>query len=664
MRQVIFVAVFTLSFGYFVVQLLQRYRFIRLGRPENRSDHPWSRLTYLLKQLLCHQKIREYPLSGLFHWPVIWGFIILMFSSLDMALSFLYNYRLPALVSPWFLPVRDIFIVLVIFGVMGFLLRRLFFKPDWLHNSLKAYGILILILVIVLTELCYLIGEAALTPIMNLEFAWLVYPLSQHATAIDKELLVGLREAAFWLHFLAMFSFFYIIPHTKHLHLIFAPFNIYWRSFHPTGRLTTVDLDRETACGVDTIEDFTWKQLLDAFSCVMCGRCHGACPSERSLERLKPKKINGRLRTYLEEEGKQLLRCRSLKGEIAGSGCQGEKEPLKIVGGLFHDDFIWSCTTCGSCNQVCPISIDHLGKIIDMRRNMVVKNKSIPPEVETVFQNLKRTGNILGVSTGSVYDVGREDSLPKGRNLPIAKDHPYGEYLLFLGCQARFNEACQSTGEALIKLLKKADVDFVMLEQEMCCGETIRRMGNEALFQQTAKDNIAQWNQLGVKKIVTGCPHCYNTLKNEYPDFGGEYEVIHYISMVAKLLKEGKLVIPGKLNKMVTYHDPCYLGKHNGIYDEPRAILAAIPGIKLIEMPHNRGSAFCCGGGGGRYWINSSFPNSIKAKRVNEALSTQGQIIVTACSYCKMIMKEEIEKNHPDSAVEVLELSELWARSV
>lgn len=662
MRQAIFVIVFALSFGYFIVQLLERVRYIRLGRAENCSDHPVIRLRYLLKQLLWHQKIREYPLSGLFHWPVIWGFIVLIFSSLDMGLSFLFNYRLPVLGSTWFLLIRDTFIVLVMLGAVGFLLRRLFFKPDWLHNSLKAYGILILILVIVLTELAYLIGEAVLTPAVNIEAAWLVYPLSRQVALMDKGLLVGLREAAFWLHFLTMFSFFYIIPHTKHLHLVFAPFNIYWRSFRPTGRLTTLDLDRQTACGVDVVEDFTWKQLLDAFSCVMCGRCHGACPSERSLERLKPKKINGRLRTYLEAEGRQLFRYRSLKGDMAGGGCQGKKEQLKVVGGLFHDDFIWSCTTCGSCNHVCPVSIDHLGKIIDMRRNMVAKNKFIPPEVETVFQNIKQTGNTLGFAISSAYDVGNEDSLSKIKSLSITKEPSDGEYLLFLGCQARFNEACQATGMALVKLLKKAGVDFSVLDREICCGETIRRMGNEALFQQAARDNITRWNQLGVKKIVTGCPHCYNTLKNEYPDFGGEYEVIHYTSLVAKLLKEGKLAIPGMLNKVVTYHDPCYLGKHNGIYDEPRIILSAIPGIKLTEMPRNKESAFCCGGGGGRYWIHSSFPNPIKAHRVSEALSTQGQVIATACSFCKMIMTEEIEKNHPASAVEVMELSELLAK--
>jgi Fe-S oxidoreductase/nitrate reductase gamma subunit len=619
MQAAIFFLIFGITFSYFIYQVYRRFRLTRLGRADNRNDHPLERLSFFFKRVFLQRNLKGYPLSAFFHTFIMWGFLVLSLSSIDMASQGLFNAPIPFIgTNPGFLFLRNSMIVLAIIGVIGFMSRRLFFKPEWLHNSTNAYLILGLISAIILSELLYL------TILGKMEN-------SQSSSIIV--------SVFWWMHFLLIFSFFIIIPRSKHLHLIFAPLNVYWHSRAPKGALLTVplNLNQEQTCGVKTVEDFTWKQLFDTFSCVKCGYCHGQCPAEQSKERLKPKRINGFIRSTMEEE--------EFQTDKTG-------KPVKVVGDLFHLDFIQSCTTCGGCNNACPVSIDHVSKIIDMRRTIVSEKVELSPEAREVFEGVEKYGNPWGKER-----LLTKDSWVKEMKIPTLMEKPEAEYLFYLGCQG--DESAKNVAAAFAKILQDAEVDFALLGvNEWCCGETVRRMGNELLFQKTVRRNIACLNDLGVKKIVTLCPHCFNTFKNEYPEFGGAYEVIPHSVFLADLLRKGRLQIPHGQSKTITYHDPCYLSHYSGHCIEPREVLVAVPGVELVEMPRTQEKSFCCGAGGGRFWESRNKKKPIIINRVEEALATQSELIVTACPYCNTTFKEEIQRRGLEG-IRTIDIAEL-----
>lgn len=647
MRIFIFFSLFFISVGYFCYEVFLRYRYTKLGKPESRTDNPLRRWRHLYESLIL-QRNRDYPILGVFHGFIMWGFVFLLLSTFEMATSGLFQTHLPLLGnSSLYLFLRDTFIFFVMIGVIGFGLRRMFFKPNWLHNSFTAYGILLLIFAIVFSELIYAATQVSLGEHLFPGGAWFVLIVSKQLSYFSTNVLQMIKEFSWWFHFLAIFSFLFIIPLTKHLHLAFAPFNVYWASLKPKGSIFPVSLDqeKEQTCGVKTIEDFTSKQLFDAFSCVKCGRCHGYCPSEQSGERVKPKKINGRLRSEMEEKGRMLLNANNTDLPLVSS---------KIVGELFHNDFIWGCTTCGGCNEVCPVSVDHLSKFIDMRRAIISENKDIPPKMKEVFINIEKFGNPLGIERHNLAL-----NWIKELKLPTFMENPGAEYLFFIGCQATFDKSSQKAAVAFAKILQTAGVNFAVLdEREWCCGETVRRMGNELLFQKTVTKNIADWNTLGIKKIITTCPHCFNTFKNEYSQFGGDYEVIPHTVFLANLLREGKLTTLHGKDSKITYHDPCYLGRYNDIYNEPRIMISAISGTTLTEMPRSKEISFCCGAGGGRFWTREIEENPISINRFHQVLDTGAEIIITSCPYCHTIFQDEILKNNLNENIITMDIAE------
>ncbi len=644
MRIIIFFSLLIVSVCYFSFQIYRRICYIRLGKPEDCSGHHLERLKYLCQSIFLQKRIAEYPLSGIFHFFIMWGFIILMFSSLDMAAMGLLNSKITYLEYPSFLFLRDLFILLLLIGILGFTIRRLLLKllkQNWLHSSSKTYAILILIFIIDFSLLTYFTTYTALIE-RPFPGAWLVNPFAYGLSSLGMTTLQMLIEISWWSHFLTIFVFLLVIPNSNYLHLVFAPFNIYWRSLRKKGSLPPVSLPEtdEQTCGVNIVTDFTRKQLLDTFSCLLCGRCHRECPSERSNERLKPKRLNGFIRAYLEDEGPKLL---------------ANKSSIKIAGDLFYYDFIWSCTTCGGCNETCPVSVDHISKIIDMRRGIVSENKHIPPVMQEFFKNIESTGNPFGKLCKPEHDYIWAGEL----EIPSLSEKPHAEYLFFVGCQGTFDASSSKVTAALAKIMKLAGVDYVILgEEEWCCGETARRMGNELLFQKTVRKNIAHWGKYGVKRIITFCPHCFNTLKNEYPQFGGNYEIISHAAFLAELQQQDRLPIPSPQDIAVTYHDACYLGRYNDIFEQPRQILQAIPGVRLIEMPRCKKESFCCGAGGGRFWTRSEKENRISVNRIKEALATNASMVVTACPYCRNIFEEKTKQQETDS-MPVKDIAEL-----
>lgn len=642
---------------YFFYKLCRRIRYIRLGRPAQHTDRPLERLKYFAVNVLGQKKIRRYPLFGLCHACIMYGFVILLPGIPNMAAERLFNAGIPFVgKNALYLFVKDLFIILVIAGITGCLLRRLIKKPAWLKNNTEAIGLLLLIFTIVLTEALYhgtnlalQWGGGTLWP-APLAGALSAFFMNKPAEAI------GTAASIFWwVHFLAIFSLLWIVPNSKHLHLLFAPFNTYWHSLEHRGAIKPIEPDGATGtkAGVNKMEDFTWKQLFEAYTCTKCGRCNDQCPAHQSGEPVKPKPLQGRFRKHIEERAPLLLKQKSGKNVKLAAA---EQAILKknIIGDVYKKDFIWGCAMCGSCEEACPVSVEHTPKIIAMRRHLVLVKKDYPGETRKFFSNIESHGNPWGVARNnySCWSASSGNKVIAGRNAV--------ESVFFAGCAASFDPKAGRAAAALNNMMKKAGLSFATLgADEWCCGETARRMGNEVLFQRIVKDNIKKWNELGVRKIITSCAHCYNTLKNEYPRFGGNWEVIHHSVLLAGLLKEGRLKPTKNNNMTITYHDPCYLGRYNGVYREPREILKVLPGIRLLEMQRSESCSFCCGAGGGRFWTKAVSENLIAASRVQQVVAAGASVLCTACSYCRILMEETAACLEMQEQIRVLDIAEL-----
>ena len=653
MKPFIFILLAVGSGGYFVWSLYKRLRLVRSGRPADRSDRPRERWRYFAAQVLKQEKIRNMPLFGGFHLLLSWGFLVLLAGSLAMLSAGLWQVETPFLArNPAALFMRDTAIALVIAGVLGCLIRRSLRKPEWLSGNAVAYVILLLVFVIVASELLFYVFSALETGRDPEKSAWLTAAAVKFFRSWRIGGAPGLGEFFWWLHFLPIFAFGVIIPNSKHLHFVLAPFNTYWHTLEPRGVLLPADFypdgsvtaepepdkpeqgnsaqdkpeqdkpEWETGdglvCGAGKLEDFTWKQLLDVFSCVKCGRCNYRCPARLSEEETKPKRLNGRLRKHLEK----------------GTG--------KTTVEMFKPEVIWGCTTCGGCETACPVSCEPISKYIDMRRYVVSARKDIPGKITQVFAGCEQKRTPWGLE--------REQSIGarwlKEEKLPAFQENSRAEYLYYLGCAAYYEESALRTAVAFSKILNKAGVSYAVFgAEELCCGETVRRMGNERLFQQMALENMKLWTKWGVKKIITACPHCFNTIQNEYRQLGGVYEVIPHTVFLARLLAEGKLSvrIPAQQTTAVVFHDSCYLGRHNGIYTQPRTVVQTVPGIRLLEPARTKEHSFCCGAGGGRFWLKEEFPNAITPNRVRELLSVGTQAICTSCPYCKITLEAELK---------------------
>jgi len=386
------------------------------------------------------------------------------------------------------------------------------------------------------------------------------------------------------------------------------------------GNLKKLDLTDETQTefGVSKIEDFSWKELLDGYACTECGRCNEFCPTYSTDKPLKPRSLIVNMRHHLEEKGKAILTHNKDHPSMTAS----------LIQDIITEDAIWDCTTCGACVEACPVMIEHVDKIVDYRRNLVLMQGKMPAEAQKTFTNWENYSNPWGLPPDT------RGHWAKDLDIPTYAENPNVEYLYYVGCAASFDARSKKVAQAYAKLLKTAGVSFAILgTEEKCNGESCRRLGNEYLAQMLIDANKEVLKKYKVQKILTSCPHCFNTLRNEYPDFDAKFEVIHHSTFLMQLLKEGKLKVKKGINKKITYHDPCYLGRYNDIYDAPRNILRMIPDTTQVEMKRCKSEGFCCGAGGGRMWMEETRGSRINVNRVTEALETGSELIVSACPF-------------------------------
>jgi len=652
------------TFGLMAYMIFRRFQNTLHGKPENRTDRMGDRLKYFMTNVVGQDKVMQDPISGVAHVMIMWGFIVLGFGALNLAVEGLFGIPVPFIGdNSLFIGFKELFLLLVYIGVIIAVLRRTVMKPDRIETSVEAFVILGLISLIVTGDLLYYGANFALGEKADIRgAAFFANFVSGLLAGNSSASLQQLATGAWWMHFLAMGSMGLLIPGSKHLHLAFAPANAIWHTLRPKGSLVKVDFEDEAAetFGVNKIEEFTWKQLVDTYTCVRCGRCTEQCPASRTGKPLDPRALHVELRDHLEEKAPLLEKLKAA-GDQKPELTEAEQEILDkmIVDGVFSEEFIWACTTCRACEQACPVSNEHVQKIVDLRRYMVMTEAKMPKDVQNAL-NCFKSGNPWKLPRSS-----RGDWM-KGLDAPVWSEET--EYLLYVGCAGAYDDRAKKVSEALVKVLKAAGVNFGVLgNEEPCCGETIRRMGNEYEFQSLAEENVESFKELGVKKIITLCPHCFNSFKNDYPEFGGEFEVIHHSQFLAELVGSGKIKVDGSFNAKVVYHDACYLGRHNDVYEAPRSVLQAVPGVSLTEMGQNRKNAFCCGAGGGRNWLEEETGHGqqrINEVRAKEALGTGAEVIATACPYCLTMILDGTKTHNAEEQVRTLDIAEILAQSL
>ncbi len=582
--------------------------------------------------VLGQSKLLQRMVPGLLHAFIFWGFTILLPTILIALIGIVDKHdTFPWLGHQgWYALLVDIFCVLVLVGVIGALWIRKVQKPKRFEGSHlgEADLILALIATIVISLLLWHATRIALH-LNEWPASW--SPVSNALSHLfaDNQTTKVLERVFVWIHVLTILGFLAYLPRSKHLHIFVAAVNVWFGRTRAGGRLEPLKFDDpdipedELRFGAGTAKDLTWKQVLDTFSCTECGRCQDACPAFATGKTLSPKLVIMGLRDLVL--------------------AQDDETPL--VPEAVPADMIWDCVTCGACVQACPVSIEHVDHIVDLRRHLVMVESSFPPESEQMLRDVERASNPWGKAQSERADWAADLGVKI-----LEPGDPAPEYLYWVGCASSFDERARKTAEATAKLLQNAGLDFAILgPRESCTGDPARRIGNEYVFQAFAEQNVETLNESGITKIVTGCPHCFNTIANEYPDFGGNYEVVHHSELLSKLVSDGRIT-PSKqaADRPITYHDSCYLARHNDVLEAPREIVSAIG--TPIEMKRSRKQTFCCGAGGAHMWMEER-AKPINEERVREAAATGAGTLAVACPFCTVMLDDGVQSAGADLRV-------------
>jgi len=638
-----------LGFGAFFWRAWRLYQYMRLGHDEARIDHPWRRVRDELVVYLGQRKLlkRPYYVRGLAHAFIFWGFIVITIGTVDLLIDGILGFHVPGTGSALFAWTIDIFAILVLASIAIALVRRRFLPPPRMHVALDGYVILGMIALLMLTLLVFE-GAGLSAGLLKTGVARPPIAGALLASMFESHAPGTIFAAAWWIHVVTVLAFAAYLPHSKHLHIVTTLPNVFFRKQTPRGALGLIeDIENKETFGAASIRDFTWKQLLDGYTCTECGRCSDNCPALATGKLLDPQKIVLDIRDQLLAEGPALLKDAKAETKPPAHWVESKQEEL------------WACTTCAACVEACPVTIEHIDKIVDMRRHLTLMEGSAPPEAQRAMTNIERAGNPWGEPRETRGDWAKD------LGVPTFAEKPDAEYLYFVGCAASVDRRNQKVARALVQVLRAADVSFAILaSEETCNGDPARRIGNEYLWQTQAQQNIETFKKYGVRKVIASCPHCFNTIANEYPQLGGNYEVIHALQLVDRLIADGKLKIGRGMAEAVAYHDPCYLGRHNGIYDAPRAVMDAVPGVQRVEIePHNRERGFCCGAGGGRMWMEEKVGQRGNHRRIEQllVLNSGATKVASGCPFCLIMLEEGVGAKGVQDVIKPVDVLELVA---
>jgi Fe-S oxidoreductase len=647
----VFLMVFSAAFLFFGWSAYRRFRLVGIGRPDNRFDQPAQRLWNMIYYAFFQRRVVG-KAFGFNHFMLFWAFMILLLANLE----FLLNGLAPEVISYSRLPdglyyalsfIFDIVSALALLAVIIAVIRRLFFPPPHIEAiSRDAFIILGMVAALMIA----FFGLHACEIASGAERAAHYMPISTFgADIIPSPTATNVLETAadifWWIHAIVLLAFLNYLPYSKHMHILTAIPNCFFRSLDKVRTQSKEEFVKGNTYGVGQVEQFPWKGLFDSYACTECGRCSDACPATFTGKTLEPRLVIHDIKVNLLENK------------------NGREEPLPLIGGEVEgsvaDEVLWACTTCGACMEVCPVFIEHVPRIVDMRRYLVEMKARFPDELLTLFENMEQRSNPWGIAPA--------DRTKWAADLDV-KPFEAGrtEYLFYVGCAGAFDSRNRHTTLSLARILDKSGISWGILgREELCCGESLRRLGNEYVFDQMAKTNLKMFAEKGIRKIITQCPHCYSTLKNDYAQYGANLEVVHHTEFIQKLLQENRLPLRSAdgLGK-VLYHDSCYLGRYNSIFDAPRQVISRATGKNPAEMERNRENGFCCGAGGGRMWLEEQQGKLINVARVEEALEKEPDTVCVACPYCMTMFEDGLKDKEADEKVKVLDLAEIVARSL
>lgn len=657
---VIFWVLFIVAMALFLRRAYKLWRYLRLGRGWEGFAHIPKRiitaLFHVVAQWCQFKTLSPKNLSGLGHVFMAWGFFIFVIYYLLFIIigagfgvsetmennSFFYYYS-------WFMDIAAPFVVL---AALWGIIRRYVIKPPRLkgEQTIEALVILITVLIHPMTHLLkgatgialghLPVGLGSSPPIIS-------SALSQLFNGNTLSSVQSANVAFFWAHWGVVLFVLVYIAYSRYLHIIAAPFNILLSPLRPLGALKPIDFEASETFGVSNVNDFTKKQLLECYSCVVCGRCQDACPAYATGKSLNPKKVVQDIKAHLLQVGPELL-GNSSEASAANPG-------KALAGEVITEDEMLACTTCGACVESCPVCNDQIGMIVELRRKLVYEG-IFDKGHKRALQRVGQDYNPWGM---------RWNNRAKSIGIEEAKEGEHYDCIYWLGCVASFDERFREVAQATAKILRAAGLRFAMLGvREKCCGDFVRRLGDEGLFQKLAIENIKTLREFDFDFILTHCPHGYNTIKNEYPQFGGNFKVVHHTQLILDLLKEGKIHLQEsrqESREKVIYHDPCYLGRYNGIYQEPRQTLRKVFG-GIVEFPRNRNESFCCGAGGGNVWKEAEAGDKTSVKRLEEAMRAETQIVATACPFCFLMFQEAIQIKGNGDGIRLGDIAEIVER--
>jgi len=673
--------------GYSVYK---RYQMWMLGKPDKRFDNPVGRIGEFIRLSILdgvfHRRFLREPYPGIMHFLIFVGCILLFIGAgLDFLNHYVFEpFHAAFIHGPVYMYLGGLWNIagiMVLVGLLMAFIRRYIQRPKRLNTVMDDGVVLFLIFIVVISGF-FLQGFrmiAATPEVLGLaQPEYYVHPewgQARFGGFWIAGLFAGLPEASRLLWYQILWYghviitvgavFYIIVAWDKLTHILISPVNVLFKTSRPKGTLSLVDLENAETYGIGKIEDFTWKQLFDLDACTNCGRCQDRCPAYLTDKPLSPRQLVQDLKTHWLDRSPALMAEKKAKAKAAKAG--GEAAPAEeaagsskaMVGEVITEDVIWACTTCGACQDICPVFIEHIDKIIDMRRHLVLDLAQVPETGLAVLQCIEARGHSCKGTTLTRTDWAA------GLDIKQLSEDSNVEYVFFAGCAASLEERSTKIAIATAKILKAAGVSFGILgAQEMCCGEPARRLGNEYLYQTLAANNIEQFKGYNIKKIIVMCPHCFNTLKNEYPQLGGNLEIIHHSTFISRLISEGKINPVVMKENRITYHDSCYLGRHNDIYNPQRHVLQAINKLPLLEMERSRNNGFCCGGGGGRFWMEERIGKRISEVRIEQVIETGADIVATACPYCIQMFTDAIKAKGAEETLLAKDIAELVAESM